>query len=51
MYLTGGIGSTVIGEAFTVDYDLPSDTAYAETCASVGLMFFAEKMLENEING
>lgn len=51
MYLTGGIGSTVIVEAFTVDYDLPSDTAYAETCASVGLMFFAEKMLENEIKG
>ena len=51
MYLTGGIGSTVIGEAFTVDYDLPSDTAYAETCASVGLMFFAKKMLQNEIKG
>ncbi len=51
MYLTGKIGSTVIGEAFTVDYDLPSDTAYAETCASVGLMFFAEQMLENEIKG
>lgn len=50
MYVTGGIGSTVIGEAFSVDYDLPPDTAYAETCASVGLMFFAEKMLENEIN-
>lgn len=51
MYITGGIGSTVIGEAFSVDYDLPSDTAYAETCASIGLMFFASKMLENEING
>jgi len=51
MYITGGIGSTVNGEAFTVDYDLPNDTAYAETCASIGLMFFASKMLENEING
>lgn len=51
MYITGGIGSTVIGEAFTVDYDLPPDTAYAETCASIGLMFFAGRMLENEING
>lgn len=50
MYITGGIGSTFMGEAFTVDYDLPSDTAYCETCASVGLMFFAERMLENEIN-
>ncbi|MBQ3160649.1 MAG: glycoside hydrolase family 127 protein [Oscillospiraceae bacterium] len=50
MYITGGIGSTVIGEAFSVDYDLPSDTAYAETCASIGLMFFASRMLENEVN-
>ncbi len=48
MYVTGGIGSTGIGEAFTVDYHLPNDTVYAETCASIGLMFFAKKMLENE---
>lgn len=48
MYLTGGIGSTVHGEAFTVDYDLPGDTAYAETCASIGLMFFGSRMLEQE---
>ncbi|MHB8130143.1 MAG: glycoside hydrolase family 127 protein [Mobilitalea sp.] len=45
MYLTGGIGSTVIGEAFTEDFDLPNDTVYAETCASIGLIFFAQKML------
>lgn len=51
MYVTGGIGSTVLGEAFSVDYDLPSDTAYAETCASIGLMFFASKMLEQEVSG
>lgn len=51
MYITGGIGSTVNGEAFTVDYDLPNDTAYAETCASIGLMFFASRMLENELDG
>lgn len=51
MYITGGIGSTVQGEAFTVDYDLPPDTAYSETCATIGLIFFAEKMLENEMNG
>lgn len=48
MYITGGIGSTNIGEAFTVDYDLPNDTAYAETCASCGLMFFAQRMLETD---
>lgn len=51
MYLTAGIGSTVLGEAFTVDYDLPNDTAYAETCASIGLMFFAAKMRQNDMNG
>ncbi len=51
MYITGGIGSTVHGEAFSVDYDLPGDTAYAETCASVGLIFFASRMLENELRG
>ncbi len=51
MYVTGGIGSTVLGEAFSVDFDLPSDTAYAETCASIGLMFFASKMLEQEVSG
>ena len=50
MYITGGIGSTVHGEAFSTDYDLPNDTAYAETCASIGLMFFASRMLENDIN-
>ena len=51
MYITGGIGSTLNGEAFSVDYDLPNDTAYAETCASIGLMFFASRMLENELDG
>lgn len=46
MYITGGIGSTVDGEAFTYAYDLPNDLAYCETCASVGLIFFAKRMLE-----
>ena len=44
MYLTGGIGSTNIGEAFTIPYDLPNDTAYAETCAAISLSFFANRM-------
>lgn len=51
LYITGGIGSTVHGEAFSVDYDLPPDTAYSETCAAIGLMFFAYRMLENEVSG
>ncbi len=45
MYLTAGIGGTHIGEAFSFPYDLPDDTAYAETCASIGLVFFARRML------
>ena len=51
MYITGGIGSTVRGEAFTFDYDLPNDTMYCETCASVGLVFFARQMLRSESAG
>ena len=51
MYITGGIGSTVHGEAFTFDYDLPNDTMYCETCASVGLVFFASQMLRSESIG
>ena len=50
MYITGGIGGTHIGEAFSFDYDLPNDTAYAETCASIGLVFFARRMLEIRAN-
>lgn len=48
MYVTGGIGSTNQGEAFTVDYDLPNDTAYSETCAAISLMMFAKQMLRTE---
>ncbi len=46
MYVTGGIGATHMGEAFSFDYDLPNDTAYAETCAAIGLVFFARRMLQ-----
>jgi DUF1680 family protein len=48
MYITGGIGATHIGESFTFPYDLPSDTAYNETCAAISLVFFARRMLEME---
>ena len=51
MYVTGGIGSTHIGEAFTNAYDLPNDIAYAETCAAIALMFFCHAMEENEADG
>jgi len=46
MYITGSIGSQSSGEAFSSDYDLPNDTAYTETCASIGLMMFANRMLQ-----
>lgn len=48
MYITGGLGSTYIGEAFTIPYDLPNDRAYAETCASIGMIFFAHRMMKLE---
>ena len=51
MYITGGIGSTHVGEAFTYDYDLPNDTMYGESCASVGMCFVARQMLEHELRG
>ena len=51
MYITGSIGSSHFGEAFTFDYDLPNDTIYAETCAAVGLAFLAKRMLGLEARG
>ncbi len=51
MYITGGVGSTHHGEAFTFDYDLPNDTVYAETCASIALIFAAQRMLEADTDG
>ncbi len=51
MYLTGAIGSSGHLEAFSVDYDLPPDRCYGETCASVAMVFFARKMLGLEIDG
>ena len=50
MYITGGIGSTRDGEAFTADYHLPNGTAYAESCAAIGLTFFAHRMLKTDYN-
>lgn len=46
MYITGGIGANVDGESFSFNFDLPNDLAYSETCASIGLIFFARRMLE-----
>lgn len=50
MYVTGGFGSTVHGEAFSFDYQLPNDLSYTETCAAISFAFFAQKMLETDVN-
>lgn len=44
MYVTGGIGANENGESFGNAYDLPNDTMYCETCASIGLIFFANEL-------
>ncbi len=48
MYVTGGVGSQGEGECFTIDYDLPNDTCYTETCAAIGLAMWALRMLRLE---
>ena len=50
MYITGGIGPTHHNEGFTFDYDLPNETAYAETCASIALANWAHRMFHMEPN-
>lgn len=44
-YLTGGLGSRWEGEAFGDPYELPNDRAYAETCAAIGGVQWAWRML------
>jgi DUF1680 family protein len=44
MYVTGGIGSSKENEGFTEDFDLPNSSAYAETCAAIGMVFFNHRM-------
>lgn len=51
MYITGGIGSSSHGERFTFDHHLPNETAYAETCAAIGLVFWAHRMLQMDGHG
>jgi DUF1680 family protein len=51
MYVTGGLGPEASNEGFTEPYDLPNETAYAETCASVALVFWAQRMLHLDLDG
>ncbi|MBQ6351735.1 MAG: glycoside hydrolase family 127 protein, partial [Lentisphaeria bacterium] len=47
MYITGGVGSSQRGEAFTCDFALPNDTAYSESCAAMALVLFAKRLLDH----
>jgi DUF1680 family protein len=51
LYVTGGLGSTAENEGFSADYDLPNESAYAETCAAIGLVFWAHRMAQLEGDG
>lgn len=44
MYITGGIGNSSHNEGFTTPYDLPNDTAYAETCAAIGNVLWNHRL-------
>ncbi len=46
MYITGSIGSASYGERFTSDYDLPNNTNYSESCATIGLAMFSNRMFQ-----
>jgi hypothetical protein len=46
MYLTGGIGPSHRNEGFTSDYDLPDESAYAESCASIALIMWNHRLLQ-----
>lgn len=51
MYVTGGFGSHHVSERFSIDYDLPNDVAYTETCAAVAAVFWSYRMLLLKLDG
>lgn len=50
LYVTGGLGPSASNEGFTREYDLPNETAYAETCAAVALGFWSHRMAQTDLN-
>lgn len=44
MYLTGGIGARHEGESFGDNYELPNLTAYSETCAAIGSVYWNHRL-------
>ncbi|MRR19623.1 glycoside hydrolase family 127 protein [bacterium] len=51
MYITGGIGASGGNEGFAEPYHLPNMTAYCETCASIGSIFFNHRMFSMHGDG
>jgi DUF1680 family protein len=51
MYVTGGIGAGQHNEGFTAAFELPNETAYCETCAAIGLVFWAHRLLQLDCDG
>jgi DUF1680 family protein len=50
LYVTGGLGQSASNEGFTREFDLPNETAYAETCAAVALGFWSHRMAQIDLN-
>jgi uncharacterized protein len=50
LYITGGLGPSAHNEGFTTDYDLPNESAYAETCAAIAFVFWNQRMLHRDCN-
>ena len=50
LYITGGLGPSAHNEGFTTNYDLPNETAYAETCAAIGFVLWNHRMLQLDCN-
>lgn len=47
LYIIGGVGADGPGgENFSEPFDLPDDRSYAETCAAIGLMMWARRLLD-----
>jgi len=51
MHITGGLGPVQANEGFTCDYDLPNEGGYLETCAAIGLVLWAQRMLHAGLDG
>lgn len=49
MYITGGVGAVPQGERFGERFNLPNEVSYNETCASIGMMLFAQRMNKMEL--